>query len=108
MFSRLLISIDNANEPHRFTSIVTSLTRVLRQVVRYTPDYFHGQTYVLPLIRAVMPGIDLNDAEKTSVTLKFLNTLFMMISCIDCSSAVNTRKDLTEVIEFSRLVDLDK
>ena len=80
------------------------LTRVLRQIVRQTPDYLLGQTYVLPLITAVLPGIDLNDYKKTLVTLDFLNTMFMMVSCVDCSSAVHTRDDLTEVSEVDPLI----
>ncbi|CAF4777299.1 unnamed protein product, partial [Rotaria sp. Silwood2] len=46
---------------------------------------------------SVLPGIDLNDFKKTSVTLEFLNTIFMLITCVDCSSAVNIRNDLTEI-----------
>jgi proteasome activator subunit 4 len=84
-------------EPHRFTSIMTCLTHIARQIVQQTPSYSQGQTYVLPLLMSVLPGIDLNDFEKTSVTLEFLETILMLITCIDCSSAVNTRNDLTEV-----------
>ncbi len=84
-------------EPHRFTSIMTCLTHIARQIVQQTPSYSQGQTYVLPLLMSVLPGIDLNDFEKTSVTLEFLETILMLITCVDCSSAVNTRNDLTEV-----------
>ena len=84
-------------EPHRFISIMTCLTHIARQIVQQTPSYSQGQTYVLPLLMSVVPGIDLNDFEKTSVTLDFLETILMLITCVDCSSAVNTRNDLTEV-----------
>jgi len=84
-------------EAHRFTSIMTCLTRITRQLVRQTSDYSQGQTYVLPLLMSVLPGIDLNDFKKTSVTFEFLDTILMLITCVDCSSAVNTRNDLTEV-----------
>jgi proteasome activator subunit 4 len=84
-------------EPHRFTSIMTCLTHIARQIVQQTPSYSQGQTYVLPLLMSVLPGIDLNDFEKTSITLEFLETILMLITCVDCSSAVNTRNDLTEV-----------
>ncbi|CAF2639464.1 unnamed protein product [Rotaria sp. Silwood2] len=97
---KLFASIDNTNEPHRFTSIMTCLTRITRQLVRQTPGYSQGQTYVLPLIMSVLPGIDLNDFKKTLVTLEFLNTTFMLITCVDCSSAVHIRNDLTEVIVY--------
>ncbi len=84
-------------EPHRFTAIMTCLTHIARQIVQQTPSYSQGQIYVLPLLMSVLPGIDLNDMEKTSVTLKFLDIILTVITCVDCSSAVNTRNDLTEV-----------
>ncbi|CAF3626445.1 unnamed protein product [Rotaria sp. Silwood1] len=95
---KLFASIDNTNEPHRFTSIMTCLTRITRQLVRQTSCYSQGQTYVLPLITSVLPGIDLNDFKKTLVTLEFLDTIFMLITCVDCSSAIHIRNDLTEMI----------
>ncbi|CAF4502010.1 unnamed protein product, partial [Rotaria sp. Silwood2] len=85
---KLFVSIDNTSEPHRFTSIMSCITYITRQLVRQTSSYSQGQTYVLPLIMSVLPGIDLNDFKKTSVTLEFLNTIFMLITCVDCSSAV--------------------
>ncbi|CAF3884238.1 unnamed protein product [Rotaria sordida] len=94
---KLFSSIDNMTEPHRFTSIMICLTRIARQIVRQTPTYSQGQTYVIPLLMAILPGIDLNDFEKTSVTLDFYNAIFKIIICVDCSSAIQTRNDLTEI-----------
>ncbi|CAF3616295.1 unnamed protein product [Rotaria sordida] len=90
-------SIDCMTEPHRFTSIITCLTHIARQIVQQSSAYSQGQIYVLPILMSVLPGIDLNDLEKTSVTLEFLDTILMLITCVDCSSAVNTRNDLTEI-----------
>jgi len=84
-------------EPHRFTSLITCLAGMTRQIVRQTPDFFQGQTFVLSLLMSVLPGIDSNDFKKTSVTFQFLNSMLMLITCVDCSSAVNTRTDLSEV-----------
>jgi len=84
-------------EPHRFTSIMNCLTRITRQIVQQTSSYSHGQTYVVPLLMAVLPGIDLNDLQKTIVTLDFYNAIFKLIICVDCSSAIHIRNDLTEV-----------
>lgn len=84
-------------EPHRFTSIVTCLAFMAHQIVRQTPKFPQGQTYVLPLLMAVLPGIDSNDFEKTIVTFRLLNNILLFITCVDCSSAVHTRNDLTEV-----------
>ena len=96
-FCRHFSSIYSMAEPHRFTSIMTCLTHIARQIVQQTPNYSQGQVYVLPLLMSVLPGIDLNDHEKTLVTVEFLDTILMVITCVDCSSAVNSRNDLTEV-----------
>jgi proteasome activator subunit 4 len=95
-------------EPHRFISIMTCLKHIARQIVQQTPSYSQGQTYVLPLLMSVLPGIDLNDFKKTLVTSEFLDIIFMLITCVDCSSAVNTRNDLTEVrfnFKFEKKMD---
>jgi proteasome activator subunit 4 len=89
-------------EPHRFTSIITCLAGMTRQIVRQAPDFSQGQIYVLPLLMSVLPGIDSNDFKKTSVTFQFLNAMLMLITCVDCSSAVQTRNDLTEVRLISK------
>lgn len=73
------------------------LNQIARQIVQQTSTYSQGQCYVLPLLMSVLPGIDLNDMTKTSVTLDFLSTIFMVITCVDCSSAVYMRNDITEV-----------
>ena len=83
LFSRVLTSVDNMTEPHCLTSIT-------RQVVRQTSTYSNGQTYIIP-------GIDLNDYKKTIVTLDFYNAIFKLIICVDCSSVIHIRNDLTEV-----------
>jgi len=93
----LFSSVDSMTEPHRFTSIITCLAGMTRQIVQQTPHFSQGQTYVLPLLMAVLPGIDSNDFKKTAVTFQFLNAILMLITCVDCSSAINTRDDLTEV-----------
>lgn len=92
-----MLSIDNMTEAHRFTSLLQCLKTMIRSIVRQTASYSQGQKYVLPLLTATLPGIDLNDFGKTAVTLEFFDATFMLISCVDCSSAVNVRSDLTEV-----------
>ncbi|CAF4196635.1 unnamed protein product, partial [Rotaria magnacalcarata] len=93
----LFSSVNSMTEPHRFTSLVTCLADMARQIVRQTPEFSQGQTYVLPLLMAVLPGIDSNDFKKTAVTFQFLNAMLMLVTCVDCSSAIHTRNDLTEV-----------
>ncbi|CAF1238427.1 unnamed protein product [Rotaria sordida] len=94
---KLLLSINNLIEAHRFTSLMHCLKRMTRQLVRQTSSYSQGQTYIIPLLMSVLPGIDLNDFEKTSVTLDFFDAIFMLISCVDCSSAIDVRHDLNEI-----------
>ncbi|CAF3866966.1 unnamed protein product [Rotaria sordida] len=96
---KLLLSINNLIEAHRFTSLMHCLKRMTRQLVRQTSSYSQGQTYIIPLLMSVLPGIDLNDFEKTSVTLDFFDAIFMLISCVDCSSAIDVRHDLNEMIK---------
>ena len=84
-------------EPHRYTSIIHCLAGMARQIVRQAPNFSQGQTYVLPLLMAVLPGIDSNDFKKTAATFQFLSAILMLVTCVDCSSAVQTRNDLTEV-----------
>ncbi|CAM2708912.1 unnamed protein product [Rotaria socialis] len=94
---KLFLSIDNLTEAHRFTSLMHCLKRITRSLVRQTSSYSQGQIYILPLLTVILPGIDLNDFEKTNVTLEVFDAIFMLISCVDCSSAVNIRNDLTEI-----------
>ncbi|CAF4294677.1 unnamed protein product [Adineta steineri] len=94
---KLFTSIDDIVEAHRFTSLMFCVTRISRQLVRQTHSYSHGQTYVVPLLLSVLPGIDFNDIDKTSVTIDFLDTILMLITCVDCSSALQIRNDLTEI-----------
>jgi hypothetical protein len=96
-YPRLFSSIDSITEPHRFTSIIACLAGMTRQIVRQTANFSQGQTYILPLLMRVLPGIDSNDYRKTTVTFQFLNHILKLITCVDCSSAVQTRVDLSDV-----------
>lgn len=89
------------SEPHRFTSIVSCLTIMARQIVRRTPTFPQGQSYVVPLLLAVLPGIDSNDMEKTKVTYEFIHAILTLIPCVDCSTALHNRDDLSEVRRIS-------
>ncbi|CAF4532895.1 unnamed protein product [Rotaria socialis] len=97
IIEQLFSSANSINEPHRFTSILNCLTSITRQIVQQTLNFPQGQTYVLPLLMSVLPGIDSNDFDKTSATFQFLKAILMLITCVDCSSAINIRNDLTEV-----------
>ncbi|CAF2670625.1 unnamed protein product [Rotaria sp. Silwood2] len=93
----LFLSVDNMTEPDRFTLIMKCLPGIVRQIVRQTPTYSEGQTYVLPLLMSVLPGIDSNDFRKKEVTFEVLDAILKLVPCVDCSSTVYKRTDLTEI-----------
>lgn len=93
MSFRHFAAIDNLSEPHRYTSVLKCLTRLVRPIAQQTPTYSEGQSHVLPLLMSVLPGIDLNDSEKTSSTLEFIEAMLTVITCVDCSSDA----ELTEI-----------
>ncbi|CAF3716099.1 unnamed protein product [Rotaria sp. Silwood1] len=97
IMDRLFLSIDNMIEPDRFTLIMKCLPGIVRQIVRQTTTYSEGQIYVLPLLMSILPGIDSNDSEKVEVTFEVLDAILKLVQCIDCSSAVSIRTDLTEI-----------
>lgn len=93
IIEKSISSIDNLIEPHRLISMMNCLKHIARSMVSHPS----GQIYVIPLLMSVLPAIDLNDTDKTFATLDFLETILSLIICVDCSTAVNTRDDLTEV-----------
>ncbi|CAF1489476.1 unnamed protein product, partial [Rotaria sordida] len=98
IMKKLFLSIDNITEPGRFTLIMKCLPGIICQIVRQTSNYSEGQTYVLTLMMSILPCIDSNDFEKIAVTLEVLDAILKLVPCIDCSSAIHTRNDLTEII----------
>ncbi|UJR08489.1 hypothetical protein I4U23_012756 [Adineta vaga] len=96
IIEKLFSSLDNMTEPQRFTSTITCLTQITLQMVRQTSSYSQGQTYVIPLLLAVLPGIDLNDMNKTLIEkdvclstkqfedfiVKFLQRIFQIIEIL--------------------------
>ncbi|CAF1351670.1 unnamed protein product, partial [Rotaria sordida] len=97
IMKKLFLSIDNITEPGRFTLIMKCLPGIICQIVRQTSNYSEGQTYVLTLMMSILPCIDSNDFEKIAVTLEVLDAILKLVPCIDCSSAIHTRNDLTEI-----------
>lgn len=77
--------------------IMRCLPGMIHQMVHRSENYSEGQLYVLPLMMSVLPGINSNDFEKATATFDVLDAIVKLVPCIDCSSAVHTRKDLTEV-----------
>lgn len=97
LIERLRTSLTSLTEPHRVTAAMAAVTAVARPLLR-GPDagYPEGPTHVVPLLMAILPGLDPNDIKKTIVSLHFILIFSSLVPFIDCSSAHEHWPDLTE------------
>jgi len=93
---RLMEALETVTQPHKLTASMYAVFCVARSLVTYNKFYPEGQTHVLPLLFATLPGIDTNDVRKSMVTLQFISTFAPFVPFVDCSRAENYHKDLTE------------
>ncbi|CAH4031865.1 unnamed protein product [Pieris brassicae] len=97
LIDKLRTSLTSLTEPHRVTAAMSAVAAVARPMLRGADaDYPEGPTHVVPLLMAVLPGLDPNDIKKTIVTLHFILMFSCMVTYIDCSSAHEHWPDLTE------------
>lgn len=97
LIEKLRAALTSVTEPHRVTSSMAAVAAVARPLLRGADaDYPEGPTHVVPLLMAVVPGLDPNDLRKTLVTLHFILIFSSMVPYIDCSSAHEHWPDLTE------------
>jgi len=66
-----------------------------------------GKKHVIPLLFAVLPGIDPNDIRKFIATSQFMTTFVNMIPLVDCST-YSQFTNLTMVDLHSRFTELGK
>lgn len=84
-------------EPHKLTASMQCLVAVARPMLQGPKNgYPEGPTHVIPLLLALLPGIDPNDIRKCLVTFQFISTFISMIPLVDCSCATDHWSDLTE------------
>lgn len=97
LIDRLRDSLTSLTEPHRVTVGITAVASIARPLLRGgDADYPEGQTHVVPLLMAILPGLDPNDIRKTLVSLHYIVIFTWMMPLIDCSSAHKYWDDLTE------------
>ncbi|XP_072929954.1 proteasome activator complex subunit 4-like isoform X2 [Epargyreus clarus] len=97
LLERLRTSLTSLTEPHRVTAAMSAVAAVARPMLRGPDhDYPEGPTHVIPILMAVLPGLDPNDIKKTLVSLQFILMFSGMVPFIDCSSAHEYWSDLTE------------
>ena len=54
------------------------------------------QTHVIPLLSAVLPGLDNNDTKKCLISFQFLASILSSVLVVDCTPALALRTDLNE------------
>ena len=75
LLDRLYPALDALTEPHRLTASMSAMTICLRSLFQIE----HGKAHVLPLMMAVLPGIDSNDYRKSTCTFSFLTCLVKIL-----------------------------
>lgn len=97
LVERLQTALGSLTEPHRVTAAMSAVAAVARPLLR-GPDngYPEGPTHVVPLLLAILPGLDPNDIKKTLVSLHFILVFSWMVPYVDCSAAADHWPDLTE------------
>ncbi len=112
LVAKIYDSIQSLTEPHRYTSMLGCLVKVSRELATYNPNIqgIQTQMHIVPLLNAVLPGLDPNDSNKSVLTLQFITNVLSCIILIDCTPALNIRNDLTEyekelIFETSKFED---
>lgn len=94
---KVYLSFDSLVEPHRYTSILSCLVLVSRELATFNPKHkFQTQMQVITLLNSVLPGLDPNDVNKCNLTLQFISNILNCVIVCDCSPAVNYRSDLSD------------
>ena len=79
LISRLERSLETLTEPHKFTAAVKCISAVVRVLVRPGPLWPAGPAQVLPVLHAVLPGIDSNDIKKTMTVLHLVSLIGRLV-----------------------------
>ncbi|KAL1501106.1 hypothetical protein ABEB36_006493 [Hypothenemus hampei] len=97
ILDKLYSSVDSLTEPHKLTCSLQALVAVGRYMVQGKHNnYPEGPTHVIPLLLALLPGIDPNDVKKSYGTFSFIEHFVHMIPLIDSSKANIHYNNLTD------------
>lgn len=95
LLDKMYRSFESLTEPHRLFSCLLCALRIARSLVLGGKDFPEGPSHVIPLLMALLPGIDPNDIRKSSMTFQFVSVVSSLITYVDCSSAIDVRDDLS-------------
>ena len=68
LLDQLYPSLDSLTEPHRLTASLSAMTICARSLFGTEG----GKKHVMPLLMAVLPGIDSNDFKKSACAFQFI------------------------------------
>ena len=91
-------SLDTLTEPHKLTSTMAACSSVARMIVDPGSRYPEARTHVIPMLMAVLPGIDRNDIPKTFSTYRFIVAFCSLVPLVDSTKSLQIHSDsLTEI-----------
>uniref|UniRef100_A0A8C1XAY8 Proteasome activator subunit 4a n=1 Tax=Cyprinus carpio TaxID=7962 RepID=A0A8C1XAY8_CYPCA len=90
-------AMETLTEPHQLTATLSCMISVAQSLVAGGQRFPEGPTHMLPLLMRALPGVDPNDFSKCMITFQFLATFVTLVPLVDCSAAIQTRNDLTQV-----------
>uniref|UniRef100_A0A673KRM3 Proteasome activator complex subunit 4A n=1 Tax=Sinocyclocheilus rhinocerous TaxID=307959 RepID=A0A673KRM3_9TELE len=90
-------AMETLTAPHQLTATLSCMIGVAQSLVAGGQRFPEGPTHMLPLLMRALPGVDPNDFRKCMITFQFLATFVTLVPLVDCSAAVQTRNDLTQV-----------
>lgn len=88
-------SISSLIHSDRYTKLLSCAVPIARELATYNTSN-QLQIYVIPLLTAILPGIDPNDSNKSQLTFEFIDALVSSIIVCDCTPALHLRHDLSE------------
>ncbi|GAV04190.1 hypothetical protein RvY_14503 [Ramazzottius varieornatus] len=91
LLDHLYPSLDSLTEPHRLTASLSAMTICTRSLFGIEG----GRKHVVPLLMAVLPGIDSNDFKKSACAFQFITCVLSFVPLEDCSRYAE-RPELTE------------
>ncbi|KAI1720671.1 proteasome-substrate-size regulator, mid region domain-containing protein [Ditylenchus destructor] len=107
-------SLETVTEPHRLFQSLHILSCICVSLVRDNPAASNGERlpiefteetfdhtrsykrHALNILVNILPGIDVNDIGKSTLTFQIIGILLLLIPVADCSEAPLVRDDLTE------------